>query len=141
MEANAFAVLGGGVRRLREAPVGDRPLDAEVLAVFDEGLTWVAGNRELTRDYLIAFLRAGYAEPARAGDVGVIVEGLTARCLQHAGPGADEAAATLAAGTLYSVFISLSFALAAQVVDVDSARQNLRDVVAAQLRPFVRRSS
>jgi len=136
MEESAFAVVGGGVQRLRTAPVGRRALDTEVFAVFDEALTWVAEHRDLTRDYLIAYLRAGNAQAHHGDDLLVIVDGLATRCLQHAGPGADRRAAELAASTLYSVFVSLVFALAAGATDPATARQNLRDVVTAQLRPF-----
>jgi AcrR family transcriptional regulator len=134
MEENAFALVGGGVERLRAAPPGKRALAAEFTELFDTALTWVAANRELTRDYLIAYLRTGDADPK---ELNVIIDGLAERCLQHSAD-SDRQAAALAASVLYSVFVSLVFALAAGTTDLDTARQGLHAVVEAHVRPFGR---
>jgi AcrR family transcriptional regulator len=139
LEDHAFAVVGGGIAGLRGAPVDDRSLADEIAGVFDAAITWVATHREVTRDYLIAYLRAGDDHRAHLGDPTVIVDGVAERCLQHSDDERDRPAAGLAAHVVYGFFVSLVLGLAAGTIDVAAARQGLRAVVDAQLRPFERR--
>jgi len=139
MEENAFALVGGGLQRLSGEPVGTGPsLAAEIWGVFEPSLTRVAENPELTRAYLIAYLRADGAHATSAGQIDVICAGLAARCVQHSGgePGAAEA--LLAASVIYSVFFSATFALAVGVGSAGDMAQGLRDLITAQTRPFER---
>jgi len=106
------------------------------------GSSWnsfrIAESPELTRAYLIAYLRADGAHATSAGQVDVICAGLAARCVQHSGgePGASEA--LLAASAIYAVFFSATFALAVGVGSPGEMTQGLRDLITAQTRPFER---
>jgi len=139
MEENAFALVGGAVERLRSEPVETSlTLAAEIWGVFEPSLTRVAENPELTRAYLIAYLRADGAHATSEGQVDVICAGLAARCVEHSGgePGAPEA--LLAASAIYAVFFSVTFALAVGVGSAAEMAQGLRDLITAQTRPFER---
>ncbi len=64
MEENAFALVGGALERLSGEPVGTSlTLAAEIWGVFEPSLTRIAKNPELTRAYLIAYLRAHGPQP------------------------------------------------------------------------------
>jgi AcrR family transcriptional regulator len=139
MEENAFALVGGALERLSGEPV--RPnltLAAEIWGVFEPSLTRIAENPELTRAYLIAYLRADGAHATSAGQIDVICAGIAARCAEHSGgePGASEA--LLAASAIYAVFFAATFALAVGVGSVAEMAQGLRDLITAQTRPFER---
>ena len=139
MEENAFALVGGALERLNGEPVGTNlTLAAEIWGVFEPSLTRVAENPELTRAYLIAYLRADGAHATSAGQVDVICAGLAARCVEHSGgePGASEA--LLAASAIYAVFFTATFALAVGVGSAAEMAQGLRDLIIAQTRPFER---
>ena len=139
MEENAFALVGGALERLNGKPVGKSlTLAAEIWGVFEPSLTRVAENPELTRAYLIAYLRADGAHATSAGQVDVICAGLAARCVEHSGgePGAPEA--LLVASAIYAVFFSATFALAVGVGSAAEMAQGLRDLITAQTRPFER---
>jgi AcrR family transcriptional regulator len=139
MEENAFALVGGGLETLSAEPVGTSlTLAAEIWGVFEPSLTRIADNPELTRAYLIAYLRADGAHATSAGQVDVICAGIAARCVQHSGgePGAPEA--LLAASAIYAVFFSATFALAGGVGPAVEMAQGLRDLITAQTRPFER---
>jgi AcrR family transcriptional regulator len=139
MEENAFALVGGAVERLRSEPVETSlTLAAEIWGVFEPSLTRIAENPELTRAYLIAYLRADGAHATSAGQIDVICGGLAARCVEHSGgePGVSEA--MLAASAIYAVFFSATFALAVGVGSVAEMAHGLRDLITAQTRPFER---
>jgi AcrR family transcriptional regulator len=138
MEENAFALVGGALERLSGEPVGTTTLAAEIWGVFEPSLTRIAENPELTRAYLIAYLRADGAHAISAGQVDVICAGLAARCVQHSGgePGASEALP--AASAIYAVFFTATFALAVGVGSAGDMAQWLRDLITAQTRPFER---
>jgi AcrR family transcriptional regulator len=139
MSDTAFEAIGGGLDQLVRQPVtARRSLVAEVGRLFDEALAWVAANRQLTNDYLVAYLRAAPAArpPAR---LDVIVARIAERCVQHSGDPADAPAAALAGSIVYGVFISLILGLAAGEGDPSSYPTAMREVIAAQLRPFERR--
>jgi AcrR family transcriptional regulator len=139
MEENAFALVGGGLETLSAEPVGTSlTLAAEIWGVFEPSLTRIADNPELTRAYLIAYLRADGAHATSAGQVDVICAGIAARCVQHSGgdPGAPEA--RLAASAIYAVFFMAAFALAGGVGPAVEMAQGLRDLITAQTRPFER---
>jgi len=139
MEENAFALVGGALERLKGEPVRTSlTLAAEIWGVFEPSLTRIAENPELTRAYLIAYLRADGAHATSAGQVDVICAGIAARCLEHSGgePGAPEA--LLAAGAIYAVFFSATFALAVGVGSAAEMAQGLRGLITAQTRPFER---
>jgi AcrR family transcriptional regulator len=138
MEENAFALVGGGLERLSSEPVGTEPLAAEIWGVFEPSLTRIAENPELTRAYLIAYLRADGAHATSAGQIDVICAGIAARCVQHSGgePGPSEA--LIAASAIYAVFFSATFALAVGVESAGEMTQGLRDLITAQTRPYER---
>lgn len=139
MEENAFALVGGALERLSGEPVGTNlTLAAEIWGVFEPCLTRITENPELTRAYLIAYLRADGAHATSAGQIDVICAGLAARCAQHSDgePGASDA--LLAASAIYAVFFSATFALAVGVGSADEITQGLRDLITAQTRPFER---
>jgi len=138
MEENAFALVGGALERLNGEPVGTSLLAAEIWGVFEPSLTRIAENPELTRAYLIAYLRADGAHATSAGQIDVICGGLAARCVEHSGgePGAPEA--LLVASAIYAVFFSATFALAVGVGSAVEMTQGLRDLITAQTRPFER---
>jgi AcrR family transcriptional regulator len=138
MEENAFALVGGALERLNAEPVGRNLLAAEIWGVFEPSLTRIAENPELTRAYLIAYLRTDGAHATSAGQVDLIRAGLAARCVAHSGgePGAPEA--LLAASAIYAVFFSATFALAVGVGSAAEMTQGLRDLITAQTRPFER---
>jgi AcrR family transcriptional regulator len=139
MEENAFALVGGALQRLSGEPVGtDLTLAAEIWGVFESSLTRIADNPELTRAYLIAYLRADGAHATSKGQVDVICAGIAARCVQHSGgdPGASEA--LLAASAIYAVFFTVTFALAGGFGSAGEMAQVLRDLITAQTRPFER---
>ena len=135
MEENAFALVGGALKRLSGEPVGTTTLAAEIWGVFEPSLTRIADNPELTRAYLIAYLRTDGTHANSAGQIDAICAGLAARCVKHSGgePGLPEA--LLVASAIYAVFFSATFALA---VGVGSAGEGLRDLITAQTRPFER---
>jgi len=139
MEENAFALVGGALKRLSGEPVGTSlTLAAEIWGVFEPSLTRIAENQELTRAYLIAYLRADGTHATSAGQIDVICAGIAARCVEHSGgePGAPEA--LLAASAIYAVFFSATFALAVGVGSAGEMAQGLRDLITAQTRPFER---
>lgn len=139
MEENAFALVGGALERLSGEPVGTSlTLAAEIWGVFEPSLTRIADNPELTRAYLIAYLRADGAHATSAGQVDVICAGLAARCVEHSGgdPGAPEA--LLAASAIYAVFFGAAFALAGGFGSAGETAQWLRDLITQQTRPFER---
>jgi AcrR family transcriptional regulator len=138
MEENAFALVGGAVERLNGAPVGTLTLAAEIWGVFEPSLARIADNPELTRAYLIAYLRADGGHATSLGQIDVICAGLAARCVEHSGgdPGAPEA--LLAASAVYAVFFSAAFSLAGGLGSAVEVAQWLRDVITAQTRPFER---
>lgn len=139
MEENAFALVGGALERLSDEPVGaSLTLGAEIWGVFEPSLTRVAENPELTRAYLIAYLRADGAHATSAGQVDVICAGIAARCVQHSGgePGTPEA--LFAASAIYAVFFSATFALAVGVGSAAEMAHGLRDLITAQTGPFER---
>lgn len=137
MEENAFALVGGGLERLSGEPVGTT-LAAELWGVFEPSLTRIAENPELTRAYLIAYLRADGAHAISAGQIDVICAGVAARCVEHSGgePGTSEA--LLAASAIYAVFFSATFALAVGVGPAAEMARGLRDFITAQTLPFER---
>jgi hypothetical protein len=137
MEENAFALVGGALERLSGEPVGTTTLAAEIWGVFEPSLTRIAENPELTRAYLIAYLRAGGAHATSAGQVDVICAGLAARCVQHSG-GEPASAALLASSAIYAVFFTATFALAVGVGSAAEMAQGLRDLITAQTLPFER---
>ena len=66
MEENAFALVGGALERFSAEPVGTSlTLAAEIWGVFQPSLTWIVDNPELTRAYLISYLRAGRSRHKR----------------------------------------------------------------------------
>jgi AcrR family transcriptional regulator len=139
MEENAFAMVGGAVEKLSAEPVGTSlTLADEIWGVFEPSLTQVADNRELTRAYLIAYLRADNGHATSVGQVDVICAGLAARCVEHSGgdPGAPEA--RLAASAIYSVFLTAVFTLAGGLGSAGETAQWLRALITAQTRPFER---
>jgi AcrR family transcriptional regulator len=139
MEENAFALVGGALERLNGQPVGTSlTLADEIWAVFEPSLTRVADNPELTRAYLIAYLRADGGHATSVGQVDVICAGIAARCVEHSGgdPGTPEA--LLAASAIYAVFFSVAFALACGFGSVGETAQWMRDLITAQTRPFER---
>ena len=139
MSDTAFEAIGGGLEELVRQPVTARSaLAAEVGGLFDEALTWVAANRQLTNDYLVAYLRAG-PDARPPGRLDEIVARIAERCVQHSGDPADAPAAALAGSIVYGVFISLTLGLAAGDGDPASYASALREVIVAQLRPFERR--
>jgi AcrR family transcriptional regulator len=138
MEENAFALVGGALERLRAEPVGTTTLAAEIWGVFEPSLTQIAENPELTRAYLIAYLRADAAHATSAGQVDVICAGLAARCVQHSGGETGASEALLAASAIYAVFFTATFALAVGLGSATEMAQHLRDLITAQARPFER---
>ncbi len=139
MEENAFTLVGGALERLSGEPVGTSlTLAAEIWGVFEPSLTRIAENPELTRAYLIAYLRADDGRSTSLGQVDVICAEIAARCVKHSGgdPGAPEA--LLAASAIYAVFFSATFALAVGVGSAGQMTQRLRDLITAQTRPFER---
>jgi AcrR family transcriptional regulator len=139
MEENAFALVGGALERLSGEPVETSlSLAAEIWGVFEPSLTWIVDNRELTRAYLIAYLRADGGHATSAGQIEVICAGLAARCVEHAGgdPGAPEA--QLAASAIYAFFFSAVFSLAAGFGSAVDVSQWLRVLITQQTRPFER---
>jgi AcrR family transcriptional regulator len=138
MEENAFALVGGALERLSGEPVGSLTLAAEIWGVFEPSLTRIVDNPELTRAYLIAYLRADGGHATSTGQVDVICAGLAARCVEHSGgdPGAPEA--LLAATAIYAVFFTAAFALAGGFGLAAEVAQGLRDLITAQTRPFER---
>jgi AcrR family transcriptional regulator len=139
MEENAFALVGGALERLSSEQVGTSlTLAAEIWGVFEPSLTQIVENPELTRAYLIAYLRADGAHATSAGQIDVICAGIAARCVQHSGgePGAAEA--LLAASAIYAVFFAATFTLAVGVGSAAEMAQGLRDLIAQQTRPFER---
>ena len=136
MEENAFALVGGALERLSGEPVGTSlTLSAEIWGVFEPSRTRIAENPELTRAYLIAYLRADGAHATSAGQIDVICAGIAARCVQHSG-GDGAAEALLAASAIYAVFFSATFALAVGVGSPAEMTQGLRDLITAQTHPF-----
>lgn len=141
MEENAFALVGGALERLNGEPVGKLSLAAEIWGVFEPSLTRIADNPELTRAYLVAYLRADNGHATSVGQVDVICAGIAARCVEHSGgdpgePGAP--AALLAASAIYAVFFSAAFSLAGGLGSAVEVAQWLREVITAQTRPFER---
>lgn len=139
MAENAFALIGGALERLSAEPVGTSlTLAAEIWGVFEPSLTRIVDNPELTRAYLIAYLRADGGHATSAGQVDVICAGLAARCVEHSGgvPGAPEA--LLAASAIYAVFFSAAFSLAGGLGSAGDVAQWLRDLITQQTRPFER---
>jgi len=136
MEENAFALVGGALERLSGEPVGTLSLTAEIWGVFEPSLTRIADNPELTRAYLIAYLRADSGHATSVGQVDVICAGLAARCVEHSGgdPGAREA--LLAASAIYAVFFTAAFSLAGGFGVAVELAQWLGDVITAQTRLF-----
>jgi hypothetical protein len=125
--------------RLSGEPVGtSMTLAAEIWGVFEPSLTRIAENPELTRAYLIAYLRADGAHATSAGQVDVICAGLAARCVQHSGGEPGDPEALLAASAIYAVFFSATFALAVGVGSAVEIAQGLRALITAQTRPFER---
>jgi AcrR family transcriptional regulator len=139
MEENAFALVGGGLTRLSGEPVGTSlTLAAEIWGVFEPSLTRIAEDPELTRAYLIAYLRADGAHATSAGQIDVICAGIAARCVEHSGGEPGTSQALLAASAIYAVFFSVTFALAVGVGSVGDMAKGLRDLITAQARPFER---
>jgi hypothetical protein len=103
--------------------------------LFDEALAWVAANRQLINDYLVAYLRAG-PDARPQGRLDVIVTRIAERCVQHSDDPGGAPAAALAGSIVYGVFISLILGLAAGDGDPSSYRSAMREVIVAQLRPF-----
>jgi len=139
MEENAFALVGGALERLSGEPVGTSlTLAAEIWGVFQPSLTWIVDNPELTRAYLISYLRAGGGHATSVGQVDVICAGLAARCVEHSGgvPGAPEA--LLAASAIYAAFFSTAFSLSGGLGSAGDAAQWMRDLITQQTRPFER---
>lgn len=140
MSGTAFEAIGGGLEHLVRQPVtARRPLTAEVGELFGEALAWAAANRQLTSDYLIAYLRAGpdSRPPSR---LDVIVGRIAERCVQHSGDAAGAPAAALAGSIVYGVFVSLILGLAAGEGDPSSYPTAMRKVIEAQMGPFERRT-
>lgn len=138
MEENAFALVGGGLERLSGEPVGTTTLAAEIWGVFEPSLTRIAENPELTRAYLIAYLRADGAHATSAGQIDVICAGVAARCVEHSGGESGASEALLAASAIYAVFFSATFALAVGVGSAAEMARGLRDLITVQTRPFER---
>lgn len=139
MEENAFALVGGALERLSGEPVGTSlTLSAEIWGVFEPSLARIADHPELTRAYLIAYLRADSAHATSAGQVDVICAGLAARCVQHSGGDPGAAEALLAASAIYAVFFTVAFALAGGFGSAGEMAQVLRDQITQQTRPFER---
>jgi len=138
MEENAFALVGGALERLSGEPVGTLSLTAEIWGVFEPSLTRIADNPELTRAYLIAYLRADSGHATSVGQVDVICAGLAARCVEHSGgvPGVPEA--LLAASAIYAAFFSTAFSLSGGLGSAADAAQWMRDLIAQQTHPFER---
>lgn len=137
MSDNAFTVVGGALEALGRRPVtAKRTLTVEITSVFDKALRWIAANQGLTRDYLVAYLRAGPGNRPGTDGIEVIVSRIAGRCVAHSGDAGDLPAAMLAGSTVYGVFISLVFALAGGDVELAAVREGLRLVVAAQVSAF-----
>jgi AcrR family transcriptional regulator len=139
MEENAFALVGGALERLSGQPLGTSlTLAGEIWGVFEPSLTLIVDNPELTRAYLIAYLRADSAHATSVGQVDVICAGIAARCVKHSGgePGAPDA--LLAASAIYAVFFSAAFALAGGFGSAVAMAQWLRDLITHETRPFER---
>jgi len=139
MEENAFALVGGALERLGGEPVGTSlTLAAEIWGVFEPSLTRIADNPELTRAYLIAYLRADSGHATSTGQVEVICAGIAARCVEHSGVDSGAPEALLAASAIYAFFFTAAFALAGGLGPAGETKQWLRDLITAQTRPFER---
>jgi len=139
MEENAFAQVGGALERLSGEPVGTNlTLAAEIWGVFEPALTRIVDSPDLTRAYLIAYLRADSAHATSVGQVDVICAGIAARCVKHSGGDPGSPDALLAASAIYAVFFSAAFALAGGFGSAVAMAQWLRDLITHETRPFER---
>jgi AcrR family transcriptional regulator len=139
MEENAFALVAGALERLSAEPVGTSvTLAAEICGVFEPSLAQIVDNPELTRAYLIAYLRADGAHATSTGQVDVICAGIAARCVEHVGDKLRAPEAQLAASAIYAVFFSAAFSLAGGFGSAVQVAQWLRNVITQQTRPFER---
>lgn len=139
MEENAFALVGGALERLSSEQVGTSlTLAAEIWGVFEPSLTQTVENPELTRAYLIAYLRADSTHATGTGEVNVICAGIAARCVKHSGGDPGVPQAMLAASAIYAVFFSATFALAGGFGSAVEMAQWLRDLITQETRPFER---
>jgi AcrR family transcriptional regulator len=139
MQESAFAVVAGALERLSGEPVrADLTLAAEIWGVFEPSLNLIADNPDLTRAYLIAYLRADGAHATSVGQADLICAGIAARCVEHSGgdPGIPEA--LLAVSAVHAVFFTAAFSLAAGFGSAIEMAQWLRDLITAQTRPFER---
>jgi AcrR family transcriptional regulator len=139
MEENAFALVGGALESLSGGPVGTSDtLADEIWGVFEPSLTRIVDNPELTRAYLIAYLRADVGHATSAGQIDVICAGIAARCVEHSVGDPRAGEALLAASAIYALFLSAAFSLACGLGSAVEVAQWLRDLIRQQTRPFER---